>query len=100
MRAEEMALRSEIRQMLNEAGINRNTLAAMVRESIDSIVKNQVNQVLKERCDIDLSGAVSNYLDANMQSLIGNAARQQITEKLRWMNFNVEVNVTNEKENP
>lgn len=98
MRVEEMALRSEIRQMLNEAGINRNTLAVMVRESINDIVKNQVNHVLKERCDEDLSGTVSNYLDANMQRLIGSAAKQEITNKLRWMNFSVNVEVNTERE--
>ena len=33
MRVEEMALRSEIRQMLNEAGLNRETIKQMVKET-------------------------------------------------------------------
>lgn len=49
MKVEEMALRSEIRQMLNEAGFTRETIKQLVKESIDEVVKNQVNQVLMER---------------------------------------------------
>lgn len=97
MRVEEIALRSEIRQMLNEAGINRNTLKEMVKESINDIVKNQVNQVLMERRDEDLSEAVSRYLDSNMRTIVRNSAESEIKNKLRWMNFSVNVQVT-EKE--
>lgn len=93
MRVEEMALRSEIRQMLNEAGFNRETIKQMVKESIDDIVKSQVNQVLMERKDKDLSEVVSDYLDSRMYTLIRNNTENAIREKLRWMNFNVNVNV-------
>lgn len=51
MRVEEIALRQEIRQMLNEAGINKNTLRDMaekvmrvMREEIEKQVKNAINQ--------------------------------------------------------
>lgn len=94
MRVEEIALRSEIRQMLNEAGINRDTLKEMVKESINDIVKNQVNQVLMERRDEDLSEAVSRYLDSNMRTIVRNSAESEIKNKLRWMNFSVNVQVT------
>ena len=98
MRAEEMALRSEIRQMLNEAGINRNTLAEMVKESINDIVKNQVNKVLKEKSDEDLNETVSKYLDRNMNSLIRRSTESVIKDKLRWLDFSVNVQVNNEEE--
>ena len=93
MRVEEMALRSEIRQILNEAGINRETLKDMVKESINDIVKNQVNQVLMERRDEDLSEAVSNYLDSNMRAIVKNCAESTIKDKLRRMDFHVDVRV-------
>lgn len=93
MRVEEIALRSEIRQMLNEAGINRETLKEMVKESINDIVKNQVNQILMERRDEDLSEAVSKYLDSNMRTIIRNCTESTIKEKLRWMDFSVDVRV-------
>ena len=48
MRVEEIALRQEIRQMLNEAGINKNTLRDMaekvMREEVEKQVKNAINQ--------------------------------------------------------
>ena len=98
MRVEEMALRSEIRQMLNEAGVNRETLKEMVKESINDIVKNQVNQVLMERRDEDLSEAVSKYLDSNMRSIVRNCAESTIKDTLRSMKFSVNVNVDTESE--
>lgn len=94
----EMALRSEIRQMLNEAGLNRETLKEMVKESINDVVKNQVNQVLMERRDEDLSETVSKYLDSNMRAIVRNCAESTIKEKLRWMNFNVDVRVEDRRE--
>ena len=97
MRVEEIVLRSEIRQMLNEAGINRETLKEMVKESINDIVKNQVNQVLMERRDEDLSETVSRYLDSNMRTIVRNSAESEIKNKLRCMNFSVNVNVTDKE---
>lgn len=93
MTVQEIAVRSEVRQMLNEAGINRDTLKDMVKESINDIVKNQVNQVLMERRDEDLSKTVSTYLDENMNGIIRKCMEQVIKDKLRFMNFSVDVNV-------
>ena len=94
MRVEEMALRSEIRQMLNEAGLNRETIKQMVEETIEDVIKNQVNQVLMERRNEDLSKVVANYLDNNMQKLVRETARDAIQQKMRWLDFDVNVNVT------
>ncbi len=95
MTVQEMAVRSEVRQMLNEAGINRDTLKDMVKESINDIVKSSVNQVLQEKRDTDLSESVSKYLDSNMRTIIRNCAESTIKDKLRFMNFSVDVNVEN-----
>ena len=94
MRVEEMALRSEIRQMLNEAGLNRETIKQMVKETIEDVIKNQVNQVLMERRNENLSMVVANYLDNNMQKLVRETARDAIQQKMRWLEFAVNVNVT------
>ena len=98
MRVEEMALRSEIRQMLNEAGFNRETIKQLVKESIDEVVKNQVNQVLMERKEKDLSEVVSNYLDNRMYRLIQNSTESVIKDKLRWLGFSLNVQVSNKAE--
>lgn len=48
MRVEEIALRQEIRQMITEAGINKNTIREMVNlvigEEVEKQVKNMLNQ--------------------------------------------------------
>ena len=96
MRVEEMALRSEIRQMLNEAGFTRETLKQMVKDTIEDVVENQVNQVLMEKRDEDLSETVSNYLNGQMHSLIRRSAEEVIRDKFRWLKFNINVNVIDE----
>lgn len=98
MKVEEMALRSEIRQMLNEAGFNRETLKQLVKESIDEVIKNQVNKVLMERNEKDLSKVVSDYLDSRMHRIIQDNVRLEIKEKLKWMNFSVNVQLNDKVE--
>ena len=48
MRVEEIALRQEIRQMLNEAGINRETLREMTQNAIKEEVDKQVKFKLSQ----------------------------------------------------
>ena len=98
MRVEEMALRSEIRQMLNEAGFNRETIKQLIKDSIDDIVKNQVNQVLMERTEKDLSKVVSEYIDNRLYTQIRNTSESVIRDKLKWMKFDINVNVQNGSE--
>ena len=97
MRVEEIALRSEIRQMLNEAGFNRDTIKQLVKEAIDDVVRNQVNQVLMERKEGNLEEVVSNYLDSSLRSQIRGCAERVIKEKLQRMNFNVNVEITGQE---
>lgn len=93
-----MALRSEIRQMLNEAGFNRETIKQLIKDSIDDIVKNQVNQVLMERTEKDLNKVVSEYINNRLYTQIRNTSESVIRDKLKWMKFDVNVNVQNELE--
>lgn len=48
MRVEEIALRQEIRQMLNEAGINKNTLHDMAKEVMQEEIAKQVKNALNQ----------------------------------------------------
>lgn len=98
MKVEEMALRSEIRQMLNEAGFNRDAIKQLVKESIDDIVENQVNQVLMERKEKDLGKVVEEYIDSRLYRQIQNCTVDVIRNKLRWMDFKVNVQIDNEAE--
>jgi len=98
MKVEEMALRSEIRQMLNEAGFNREIIKQLIKDSIDDIVKNQVNQVLMERKEKDLGEVVSDYIESKLYTQIRNTSESVIRDKLKWMKFDVNINVCNESE--
>lgn len=98
MKVEEMALRSEIRQMLNEAGFNRDIIKQMVQDSINDIVKNQVNQVLMERREKDLGEVVEDYISNRLQRQIQNCAADVIKHKLQWMDIKVNVQVNNKTE--
>ena len=49
MRVEEIAVRQEIRQMLNEAGINKNTLKDMVKEILQEEVSKACRQGFNEK---------------------------------------------------
>lgn len=46
LRVDEIALRQEIRQMLNEAGINKNTLQEMAKEVMQEEIAKQVKTAL------------------------------------------------------
>lgn len=76
MRLEEIALRQEIRQMLNEAGINKNTLKDTVNEVLTETIERATVQALHER---DLDSAVG----STIQRCIDNSARSIVREEIR-----------------
>ncbi len=98
MKVEEMALRSEIRQMLNEAGFNRNTIKDLVKETIRSIVEAQVKQALAERREKDIDGIVSDCIRTCLHNEIRRTTENIIQNKLRWMTFDVNVDIPTEDE--
>lgn len=96
MRVEEMALRSEIRQMLNEAGFNKNTLKdevkIVLREEIEKAVKQAMNET-------DFKG----YVKREANSVIRDAAKSHLQATISqrivgdWFNkMKVSVDVTDE----
>lgn len=75
MRVEEMALRSEIRQMLNEAGFNKNTLKDMVKEVLNEEVEKAVRQAVNET-DFD------SYAKNNAQKIIKNSTNSYLKQAI------------------
>lgn len=89
MRVEEIALRQEIRQMLNEAGINKNTLFEMAKEvmheEIEKQVKNSINQS-------NINGIVYRKINSyELNEMIRAAIRKEISEAVR---INIDVKAT------
>lgn len=84
MRAEEIALRQEIRQMLNETGINRETLREMAHNAIKEEVEKQVKFKLSQ---------------ANIMSMVSlnkyevrDAFREAVKEQVK-SNIKISVNI-------
>lgn len=78
MKVEEIALRQEIRQMLNEAGINKNTLRDMaqkvMQEEIEKQVKNAINQS-------NIDGIVYRKINSyELNEMMRAAIRKEISE--------------------
>lgn len=80
MKAAEIALRQEIRQMLNEAGINKTTLREMAKdvmqEEIERQVKNTVSQTNVNRI---ISDRTNTY---ELNRMIQTAIRETITDSM------------------
>ena len=89
MRVEEIALRQEIRQMLNEVGINKNTLLEMAKEvmheEIEKQVKNSINQS-------NIDGIVYRKINScELNEMMRAAIRKEISETVR---INIDVKAT------
>jgi len=85
MRVEEMALRSEIRQMLNEAGFNKNTLKDLVKEVVREEVERAIKQAINET---DLDGYVKRTSDSIIRDATKNHLKSVITDRIvgKWFN--------------
>ena len=85
MRVEEMALRSEIRQMLNEAGFNKNTLKDLVKEVLREEIEKAVAQAINET---DFNGYVKQEANSIIRDATKKHLKDTITERLigNWFN--------------
>ena len=63
MRVEEIALRSEIRQMLNEAGYNKETLKNLVKEVLHEEISKATRQAINET-------NLDKYIQSNINNII------------------------------
>lgn len=96
MKPTDMLIRAEIRQMLNEAGLHREGLEQLIKETLREFIEQRVDQVLKQGNLGSMEGAVNRVVDRKLENIIREYTKQIITDKLRWMKF--DVNVTTDKE--
>lgn len=95
MKPTDMLIRAEIRQMLNEAGLHREGLEQLIKETLREFIEQRVDQVLKQGDLGSIESAVNRVVDRKLESIIREYAKQIITDKLRWTK--VDVNVTTDK---
>lgn len=89
MRVEEIALRQEIRQMLNETGINKKTLHDMAKEVMQEEIAKQVKNAL-DQSNIDriVFRKINSY---ELKDMMREAIRKEISEAV---NISIEVKAT------
>jgi hypothetical protein len=96
MRVEEMALRSEIRQMLNEAGFNKESLNIMVKEVLHEEIKKAIKQGINET---NIDGYVQSVAKSMIKDSINTYLEDAISRQIigDWFHkLKVSVDVTND----
>lgn len=93
MRVEEIAIRQEIRQMLNEAGINKNTLKDMVKEVLTEEIRKACGQAMNER---DIEGIVAQKIDNHFTDIVKKATKEAIQDRVNniFHRMTVSVDIT------
>ena len=88
-------MRQEIRQMLNEAGITKNTLKDMVKEVLNEELDKACKQVMAE---YNVEGSVQTYFKNNagraLKDCLNSEVKQIMREKLDRIALRVSVDVT------
>ena len=86
MRIEEIAVRQEVRQMLSEAGINRNTLREMAEQALKEQIKKQAKLAVQR---IDVKAIVRHEMESYAgQSVLRDAIRLEVRDRVK---INVDV---------
>lgn len=80
MTVEQIAIRQEVRQLLTEAGINKNTMKDLVREVISEEMTKAVRQVMHE---MDIDTIVRNKATGSLQDTVRKELRDSIDKQVR-----------------
>lgn len=86
----QIAIRQEIRQMLNEAGINKNTLRDMVKEVLSEEIERACYQALKET---NLENVVSKKVDNHFDKVVREATKDCISERVNGIFHRMQISV-------
>lgn len=86
MRVEEIAIRQEVRQMLAESGLNRNTLREMAEQTLKEQIEKQVKLAVQR---IDVNAIVRHEMESYAgQSVLREAIRLEVRDRVK---INVDV---------
>lgn len=80
MRVEDIVIRQEVRQMLNEAGINKSTLKDMVKEVLQEEVSKACKQAVNES---NADSVIARKINDNFGKIVREATRDEIRERVR-----------------
>lgn len=88
MTIEQIAIRQEVRQMLSEAGINKNTLKDMVKDVLNEELERAVKQALNET---DISDKVSRCFHDTLKTVMKEEVRNRIVSPFNRMQISVDI---------
>lgn len=92
MTVEQIAIRQEVRQMLNEAGINKNTLKEMVSQVISEEIQKACLQVMNERdMETMIARRMDNSFTNTVQDIVIRQVRDEVSKRFRSMSVTVDV---------
>ena len=96
MTVEQIAIRQEVRQMLNEAGINKNTLKDMVSQVISEEIQKACLQAMNER---DMETMIARRMDNGFNELVRKTIQTEVRDEVskRFRSMSVTVDVRDEK---
>ena len=77
MRVEEIALRQEARQMLQEAGLNKEELKALVLKDMDEKVTQAIEKRLK---GIDFEDLITSRIDRALDRAVDMVVQKQVSQ--------------------
>ena len=89
MTVEQIAIRQEVRQLLSEAGINKNIMKDLVREVISEEMTKAVRQVMHE---MDIDTIIHNKTSGSLQDAVRKELRESIDQRVKGV-FN-RMNIT------
>lgn len=92
MTIEEIAIRQEVRQLLNEAGINKNALRDMVKEvlheEVHKVINQKIDEVIKED---DLFKKIDVIANRNIRKYVEEAVYDRVFSIARKMQISVDI---------
>lgn len=92
MTVEQIAIRQEVRQMLNEAGINKNTLKDMVKEVLQEELKRAIFQALHETNTSDaILNKIEQCIDKSARSIVREEIRDRVMGTFGRMTISVDI---------
>lgn len=96
MTVEQIAIRQEVRQLLNEAGINKNTLKDMVSQVISEEIQKACLQVMNER---DMETMIARRMDKGFSSIVRETIQSSVRDEVsrRFQSMSVTVDVRDDK---
>lgn len=96
MTVEQIAIRQEVRQMLNEAGINKNTLKDMVSQVISEEIQKACLQAMNER---DMETMIARRMDNGFSNIVRETVKTEVRDEVakRFRSMSVTVDVRDEK---